>query len=102
MARSQIESSTGHRLVDGKPATDRRVSGVGTRRARREDGRVEHVPQPLLTVDETAAWLKIPKATLYRQNSNGVPPGALGIRIGRWLRYEIDTVQRWLDEAELS
>jgi hypothetical protein len=102
MATSQIESSTGHRLVDGKPVTDRRVSGVGIRRARREGGRAEHVPEPLLTVEQLSVWLQIPKNTLYRQNSNGVPPGALGIRIGRWLRYEIDTVQRWLDEARLS
>lgn len=69
------------------------VRQMGVSAGRRE------VPSRLLTVDEIAEWLQIPKNTLYRQNSNGVPPGSLGVRVGRWLRYDPSVVQRWLDEG---
>ena len=54
-------------------------------------------PSPLLTIDQTADWLQIPKNTLYRQNHQGTPPGSLGVRVGRWLRYDRERVQTWLN-----
>jgi hypothetical protein len=54
-------------------------------------------PSPLLTIDQTAVWLQIPKNTLYRQNSQGTPPGSLGVRVGRYLRYDRARVHAFLD-----
>lgn len=50
----------------------------------------------LLTVDELAALLKIPKATLYswRYISYGPP----SIKVGRYLRYRNTEVTRWIAE----
>ena len=56
-------------------------------------------PAPLLTIDEVAQWLRIPKNTLYRQHSQGTPPGSLGVRVGRYLRYDLATIQGWLDQG---
>jgi predicted DNA-binding transcriptional regulator AlpA len=56
-------------------------------------------PSPLLTIDQVADWLQIPKNTLYRQNSQGTPPGSLGVRVGRWLRYDRSHIQEWLDQG---
>jgi len=56
-------------------------------------------PAPLLTVSDLAEWLQIPKNTLYRQHSQGNPPGSLGIRVGRWLRYDRKAIQHWLNQG---
>jgi excisionase family DNA binding protein len=97
----QSKGSAGYHVADGASTTDRRSSGAGIRSGRQKHGQPEHLPMPLLTVDEVAEWLQIPKSTLYRQNSNGVPPGGLGVRVGRWLRYDRDVVQRWLEGGGL-
>jgi excisionase family DNA binding protein len=56
-------------------------------------------PLPLLTIDEVADWLQIPKNTLYRQHSQGRPPGSLGIRVGRWLRWDRAKIKEWADRG---
>jgi predicted DNA-binding transcriptional regulator AlpA len=56
-------------------------------------------PRSLLTIDQVADWLQIPKNTLYRQHSQGTPPGSLGVRVGRYLRYDRATIQDWLDRG---
>jgi predicted DNA-binding transcriptional regulator AlpA len=56
-------------------------------------------PAPLLTIEDVAQWLRIPKNTLYRQHSQGNPPGSLGVRIGRYLRYDRNKIQHWLDRG---
>jgi excisionase family DNA binding protein len=56
-------------------------------------------PAPLLTIDEVAQWLRIPKNTLYRQHSQGTPPGSLGVRVGRYLRYDRARIQAWIDQG---
>jgi predicted DNA-binding transcriptional regulator AlpA len=56
-------------------------------------------PAPLLSVEQVAEWLQIPKNTLYRQNSQGTPPGNLGVRIGRYLRYDGTRIQHWLNQG---
>jgi excisionase family DNA binding protein len=49
----------------------------------------------LLTVDELAEKLKVPKQTLYAWRSKGVgPPGFL---VGRHVRYRLVDVEEWLD-----
>ncbi|GIF01800.1 hypothetical protein Ari01nite_92640 [Paractinoplanes rishiriensis] len=52
-------------------------------------------PDPLLTVDDVAAWLGKPKNTLYAWHSRGKGPRA--IRVGNTLRYRRSEVERWLD-----
>ncbi len=51
---------------------------------------------PLLTVDQVAAWLQKPKRTLYNWRSLG--EGPQGIRIGSSLRYRRSDVATWIDE----
>jgi predicted DNA-binding transcriptional regulator AlpA len=53
-------------------------------------------PDPLLTVDEVAIWIRKPKATLYAWRSRGLGPR--GIRLGNSLRYRRSDVEAWLDE----
>ncbi|SRR6266516_6712586 len=53
-------------------------------------------PDPLLTIDDVAAWLGKPKNTLYAWHSRGRGPRA--IRVGNTLRYRRSEVDRWLDE----
>jgi excisionase family DNA binding protein len=55
----------------------------------RTEGRAE-----LLTVDDVAAVLKVPKSTLYQWSYLGEGPPVL--RIGRHLRYPSDLLQSWI------
>jgi hypothetical protein len=48
-----------------------------------------------LTPDEVADRYAIPKATLYRQRSFGDPPGCLGIRVGRHIRFDPRRLEAW-------
>lgn len=50
---------------------------------------------PLLTVDEVAAWLRKPKATLYAWRTRG--QGPRGIKVGGDLRYRRSDVNAYLD-----
>ena len=49
----------------------------------------------LLTIDELAGILKIPKQTLYAWRSRGTGP--VGILIGKHVRYRRVDVDDWLD-----
>lgn len=55
-------------------------------------------PDRIWDADEVAAYLKVPKATLYawRHKRKG-PPGK---RVGRHLRYNADEVKEWFDNLE--
>jgi excisionase family DNA binding protein len=55
-------------------------------------------PVILLTADEVAEFFRIPRATLYSQRYRGVKPGALGIRVGRHLRFRMQDIDHWLEE----
>ncbi len=50
----------------------------------------------LLTADEVAAFLQVPRATLYawRYQSKGPP----AIRVGRYLRYRAADIEAWIGE----
>jgi excisionase family DNA binding protein len=52
-------------------------------------------PDPLLTIEDVAAWLGKPKNTLYAWHSRGKGPRA--IRVGNTLRYRRSEVEHWLD-----
>jgi excisionase family DNA binding protein len=50
----------------------------------------------LLTVEDLAAYLEVPVATVYawRHRRQGPP----GFRVGRHLRFRWRDVERWIDE----
>lgn len=55
-------------------------------------------PDPLWSVQDTARYLGVPVATLYRWRHRGIGPKAY--RVGRHLRYDPALVRQWLrDEA---
>lgn len=51
---------------------------------------------PLLTIDEVAALLNVPKQTLYRWRHAGKGPPAIALE-GRMLRWRPADVDGWLD-----
>jgi excisionase family DNA binding protein len=55
-------------------------------------------PEQLLTVDQVAEMLQVPKATLYgwRYHHQGPP----GIKVGRYVRYRRQAVDKWLIDNE--
>ncbi len=52
----------------------------------------------LLTIDEAAAYLKVPAETLRKWRSQGHGPQA--VKLGRHLRYRLDEIDRWIAEQE--
>lgn len=85
------------------PATCRPRHGSPTARLHQHAGLAmnapaasEWRPDPLLTIDDVAAWLGKPKNTLYAWHSRGKGPRA--IRVGNTLRYRRSEVERWLDD----
>jgi excisionase family DNA binding protein len=55
---------------------------------------------PLWDVDQLAAYLGVPKRTLYRWRT--LHYGPQGIRVGRYVRYRRSAVDDWLDQLEHS
>jgi predicted DNA-binding transcriptional regulator AlpA len=54
-------------------------------------------PGRLLWPAEVAEWLGVPVATLYAQRYRGDPPGSLGVRCGRHLRWDPADLEEWLE-----
>src|SRR5262245_65909184 len=52
----------------------------------------------LLTIDELATHLQIPRSTIYVWRTQGLGPA--GIRIGRHLRWRQEDVELWLEERK--
>lgn len=52
--------------------------------------------EPLMTPDEVAAFLQMPRATLQLWRAKRRGPRAY--RVGRHTRYRRDDVERWLEE----
>lgn len=50
----------------------------------------------LLTIDDLAAYLGVPKNTLYQWRTKGYGP--VGKRIGKYVRYRPEDVDAWLEE----
>jgi excisionase family DNA binding protein len=53
-------------------------------------------PGDVLTIDELAAYLKIPKSTLYKLVREGKIPSQ---KIGRHWRFRKVAIDRWLEET---
>ena len=52
----------------------------------------------LWTAEETAAYLQVPKATLYQWRYLGIGPKAG--RVGRHLRYDPEDVRAWFRQQQ--
>jgi len=52
----------------------------------------------LLTLEETAEYLRLTPGALYTQRYRREKPGALGIRVGRRVLYRPSDIDRFLDE----
>jgi excisionase family DNA binding protein len=57
-----------------------------------------HSSRQLLTIDQLSEWLQVPKQTVYKWRSNGAGPR--GLRIGKYVRFEVSEVERWLAAQE--
>ncbi|MCF4121742.1 helix-turn-helix domain-containing protein [Antribacter sp. KLBMP9083] len=53
--------------------------------------------EELWTIEDVAAFLRVPVATLYRWRTMHTGPAAY--RVGRHLRYDPATVRAWLTET---
>lgn len=51
--------------------------------------------EPLLSVEAVAAFLGVPVATLYQWRHKNTGPRS--IRVGRYIRYRREDVDRWLE-----
>ena len=56
------------------------------------------MPEPLLTLQEAADYLRLTPSALYTQRHRGEKPGALGIRVGRKILYRPSDITRFLEE----
>ena len=59
---------------------------------------VVDVTQDVITIDEVARRLSVPKATLYGWRYKGIGPRSH--RVGKHLRYRWSDVLAWLDALE--
>jgi excisionase family DNA binding protein len=53
----------------------------------------------VLTIDELAEYLKVPKSTLYKLALEGAVPGQ---KVGRHWRFRKETIDRWLEQSQAS
>jgi len=53
----------------------------------------------VLTIDELAEYLKIPKSTLYKLAQEGKLPAQ---KVGKHWRFRKEAIDRWLEEAPLN
>jgi excisionase family DNA binding protein len=57
-------------------------------------GKPKPGPEPLMTIDEVAAYTQLPKLTLYKMRSEGRGPRAA--KLGKHLRYRRSDVDAWV------
>ena len=53
----------------------------------------------ILTIDDLAEYLKIPKSTLYKLAQEGKIPGQ---KVGRHWRFRKEAIDRWLESSPTS
>jgi hypothetical protein len=56
------------------------------------------MPERLLTLQETAEFLRLTPGALYTQRYRGEEPGMLGIRVGRKVLFRPSDIDRFLEE----
>ncbi len=52
----------------------------------------------ILTIDQAAAYLSIPKATLYTWRTRRVGYGPRAVKMGGNLRYRLGDLDAWIEE----
>ncbi len=57
---------------------------------------MDGIPGDVLTIEELAAYLKIPKSTLYKIVREGKIPSQ---KVGRHWRFRKVAIDRWLEET---
>jgi len=57
---------------------------------------MEEITGDVLTIEELAAYLKIPKSTLYKLVREGKIPSQ---KIGRHWRFRKGAIDKWLEET---
>jgi excisionase family DNA binding protein len=60
---------------------------------------MDEKPSNVLTIEELAAYLKIPKSTLYKLVREGKIPSQ---KIGRHWRFRKGAIDHWLEETRAS
>ena len=50
----------------------------------------------ILTVDELAAYLKVPKSTVYKMAQQGKLPGQ---KVGRHWRFQRQAIDQWISRS---
>ena len=56
--------------------------------------------QNLLTINELADQLKVPKSWLYSRTRQTGPGTIPRMRVGKYLRFHLDEVMNWLKEQQ--
>jgi excisionase family DNA binding protein len=59
------------------------------------EARANRTPRQLMTIEELADQLQVPVNTIYGWRSRGEGPP--GFKVGRYVRYEPEDVDKWLD-----
>lgn len=54
----------------------------------------------LLSIQEVADFLQVPVTTIYQWRYRG--EGPRGIRVGRYVRFQLADVLAWIDEQKAS
>ena len=57
---------------------------------------MDRVPDEVLTIEELASYLKVPKSTLYKLVREGKVPCQ---KIGRHWRFRKGAIDNWLEES---
>jgi excisionase family DNA binding protein len=55
---------------------------------------VSSAPAELLTIDEVAALLRVPKFWIYERTRNGAIPH---LKLGKYLRFPLADLLQWVD-----
>ena len=58
--------------------------------------------QDFLTVAELAEYLKVPKSWIYSRSRETGPSAMPKIKVGKYVRFELDKVLAWLKEQSES
>ncbi len=56
-------------------------------------------PGSIMTIEEVATYLKIPKSTVYILAQEGKIPCQ---KVGRHWRFRRETINHWLDKSDVS
>jgi excisionase family DNA binding protein len=60
------------------------------------------IQENLMTVDELAAFLKVPRSWLYSRSRVAPDNGFPIVKVGKYLRFRKDEVLRWLSMDSAS